>query len=244
MLEELIKALYIAKKDLKEYYLKPGTVGWGVMFPFAFTLAFLLKRGGGSLWIAPGLVSLTIFFSSTSMSATSIVFERKTGSFERLLLFPVRYASIALGKALGSFFFSLLTSLSTVLVIYLLIRVPPANLLLFAVCVLAAVFQSSSFGVLLSFGVKDPSQTMTVFNLVRFPMLFLSGVIIPLSSLPVPLQALAYAMPLTYITGSIRYSYLGFNELVFHPLLSLVAVIAQSIIFIALTAWLIKKSIP
>ena len=72
MLDELRGALYIAKKDLKEYYLKPPTVSWGIAFPLVFAFAFLL-RGWDRLWLAPGLLTISLFFGSTSMSAASIV---------------------------------------------------------------------------------------------------------------------------------------------------------------------------
>jgi ABC-2 type transport system permease protein len=98
-MEDVRAAVYIALKDLREYYLKPGTVSWGLLFPFFF----MLKRGGPTEWLAPGMIALALFFGSTSMSAMSIVFERRIESFERLLLFPISYTSIALGKTLSSF---------------------------------------------------------------------------------------------------------------------------------------------
>ncbi len=243
MLSELVKSFYIAKKDLKEYYLKPGTMSWGVVFPIAFTLAFLIRRGGIGVWLAPGLISMAIFFSSTSMSAVSIVFERKVGSFERLLLFPVSYTCIALGKSLSSFLFGIISSLTTVLVAYMLVPVMPSNPLLFTVCIIISIFQSSTFGVLLAFLVKDPSQTMTVFNIIRFPMIFLSGIIIPLNSLPLPIRTISLLLPLTYSTEAIRYSYLGTYDLV-PPPASLSITLLSSIVFLFITSLLIRKSIP
>ncbi len=243
MFDTLKHAYYIAKKDLKEYYLKPGTVSWGILFPITFTLAFLFKRGEYSVWAAPGLISLTIFFSATSMAATSIVFERRIRSFERLLLFPTGYVSIALGKSLGGLMFSLITSSSTIIIVYVLLHTLPSNPSLFTLSILLAICQSSSFGVLLSFAVKDPSQTMTVFNVVRFPMIFLSGVIIPVDQLPASLSMIPYILPLTYITELIRYSYIGEYSLI-PPLTACIAVIVQSITFLITTSILIRKSIP
>ena len=118
MLDELRGAFYIAKKDLKEYYLKPPTVSWGIAFPLVFAFAFLL-RGWDKLWLAPGLLSISLFFGSTSMSAASIVFERRTGSFERLLLFPISYFGVALGKSLSSFFFGLLSLTTTLAIVWI-----------------------------------------------------------------------------------------------------------------------------
>ncbi len=236
-------AYYIAKKDLKEYYMKPGTISWGILFPIVFATAFIFRRGEYSLWAAPGLLAMAVLFSSTSMVGMSIVFERRMGSFERLLLFPARYTSIALGKSLGGFFFGLIASLSTLLVIYALLGAMPISPLLFALSVVLADLQSSSFGVLMAFTIKDPSQTMTIFNVVRLPMIFLSGVIIPISQLPLPLQAVSYVLPLTYSTEIMRYAYTGCYSVI-PPVIAAVAMMLQTIAFLAATSILIRKSIP
>jgi len=243
MRDVLMHAYYIAKKDMKEYYMKPGTISWGILFPIAFAAAFLFRRGEYSAWAAPGLLAMAVLFSSTSMAGMSIAFERRLGLFERLLLFPTRCVSIALGKSFGGFLFGLTTSLSTLLVVYVLLHALPLNPALFTLSLLLAVLQSSSFGVLLAFAVKDPSQTMTIFNLVRFPMIFLSGVIIPINQLPPPLEALSYTLPLTYSTELIRYSYTGKYSAI-PPDIASIAMIAQTLAFLAVTSILIRKSIP
>jgi len=38
------QAYYIARKDLKAYYLKPPLISWGVMLPVVFLLAFYLRN--------------------------------------------------------------------------------------------------------------------------------------------------------------------------------------------------------
>jgi ABC-2 type transport system permease protein len=89
MMDEIAKSFYIGMKDLREYYMKPGSLSWGILFPFVFALAFMVRRGGLTYWLAPGMITLSLFFGATSMSAMSIVFERRMGSFERLLLYPI-----------------------------------------------------------------------------------------------------------------------------------------------------------
>lgn len=73
--------------------------------------------------------------------------------------------------------------------------------------VLLSTFTFSSFGVLVSYMLKDPTQTMTVFNAVRFPMIFLSGgVFIPLERTPLIARALSLTLPLTYSVEAMHYS--------------------------------------
>jgi hypothetical protein len=36
---------YLMLKDLRAYYLKPPNISWGILFPFAFVLAFVIRDG-------------------------------------------------------------------------------------------------------------------------------------------------------------------------------------------------------
>jgi len=242
LLSELKRALCIAEKDLKEYYLKPPTISWGLVFPFTFALAFTL-RGRSGPWLAPSLITLSLFFGSTSMSAASIVFERRMGSFERLLLYPISYTGIVFGKVLSSFFFGLLSSSATFAIIWMMFLIKPCYPLLLVVSIIGATFQFSALGVLLSFAVKDPSQAMTVFNSVRLPMMFLCGLIIPFSRLPPWLRYVSLLLPPTYATESIKYAFAGSYELL-PPTIAIVSTYISFVIILYVTAYFIKRSIP
>ncbi len=243
MIEEFARSFYIALKDLREYYMKPGSISWGILFPFVFALAFMAKRGGLTEWLAPGMIALALFFGSTSMSAMSIVFERRMGSFERLLLFPVTYVCIALGKSLSSFLLGVISVVPVFLLSLAVLRVPPAHPLLLVVAAVLAAFASSTFGVLLSFLVKEPEQVMVVFNLVRFPMMFLSDIIIPVSSMPHYLIPVVLVQPLTYLTETVRYAYTGTYDIL-PPTLSFTISLILGIAFLLLASDTIRRSKP
>jgi len=243
MIEEFTRSFYIALKDLREYYMKPGSISWGILFPFVFALAFMAKRGGLTEWLAPGMIALALFFGSTSMSAMSIVFERRMGSFERLLLFPVTYVCIALGKSLSSFLLGVISVVPVFLLSLAVLRVPPAHPWLLVVAAVLAAFASSTFGVLLSFLVKEPEQVMVVFNLVRFPMMFLSDIIIPVSSMPHYLIPVVLVQPLTYLTETVRYAYTGTYDIL-PPILSFTISLILGIAFLLLASDTIRRSKP
>jgi len=242
-LEDIVRAFYIAKKDIKEYYLKPPTISWGIVFPVAFTLAFILKGGHHAQEIIPGLIALALFFGTTSMAAASIVFERKIGSFERLLLFPISYTGIALGKTLSSFMFGMV-SLSATLIVVLpfILNVNAYSLLLIIVLVLSALM-FSAFGVFVAFLIKDPTNTMMIFNSIRLPMIFLCGIFIPISSLPLPLQLIAFLLPLTYSVEATKFAINGKYDVV-PPVLSIILMIIMTMILILLTSIKIRSTIP
>ena len=242
-LDDIIKAFYIAKKDIKEYYLKPPTISWGIVFPVAFTLAFILKGGHHVKEIVPGLIALALFFGTTSMAAASIVFERKIGSFERLLLFPISYTGIALGKTLSSFIFGMVSLFATLAVVLpFILNVHAYSLLLIVVLILSALM-FSAFGVFISFLIKDPTNTMIIFNSIRLPMIFLCGIFIPVSSLPLPLRLVAFLLPLTYSVEATRFA-INRDYDAIPPMVSVLLMIIITILLILLTSLRIRRTIP
>ena len=112
MLEDDLRGMYYsALKDLKAYYFKPPNISWGILFPFAFILAFAIRNPGDLRLLVPGLLALTLLFGTSSMEAIVIVFERRIGSLERLLLAPVRLPALLAGKLLGGMAFGLAATL-------------------------------------------------------------------------------------------------------------------------------------
>src|SRR4030043_82417 len=101
MREQLERALYIARKDIRVYYLKAPNFTYGLLMPLALYLAFGVSGNLNPATLISGLVSLVVLFGATSIEAVAIVSERMTGTFERLLVAPVTLRWVLLGKALG-----------------------------------------------------------------------------------------------------------------------------------------------
>ena len=100
ILDDLRCIAAIVLKDLRAYYFKPPNISWGMLFPFAFLLAFSIRSPGDLKELVPGLLALTLLFGATSMEAIVITFERRIGALERLLLAPMRLPALLLGKLL------------------------------------------------------------------------------------------------------------------------------------------------
>src|SRR4030043_1670178 len=109
--KELKVAYYIARKDLKAYYLKPPLISWGLMLPLVFILAFYLRNPQGISEVSPGLVGMTMLFSTTSMAAIVISFAKRLDALERLLMAPIHLRTILFGKGLGAAAFGLVMAL-------------------------------------------------------------------------------------------------------------------------------------
>ena len=190
--------LYVAWKDMRAYYFKPPNISWGMVFPGALILAFAVRTPGDLGALIPGLVAMTALFSATSMEAIVITFERRTGALERLLLAPLTLPALVAGKVLGGMVFGL--TISAVVLVgaslgfgLVLWRLPFAFVALFFS---TAAF--SALGALVSVMVDEVFEAQTLANAIRFPMIFLCGVFVPLEELPDPLPVVARFLPLTY----------------------------------------------
>ena len=98
----------ILKKDIKNYYLKPPNISWGIIFPLSWTLMQVIRSPDGNILnLLPGLISMSVLFGTTSMLAVTITFERSGRSFERLLLAPISLGTMMLAKIAGTILFGI-----------------------------------------------------------------------------------------------------------------------------------------
>ncbi len=200
---------YVAWKDMRAYYFKPPNISWGMLFPGVLILAFAVRTPGDLQALVPGLVAMTALFSATSMEAIVITFERRTGALERLLLAPLTLPALLAGKVLGGMLFGL--TMGTVVLLgagvgfgLVIWRLP--------VALVALVFSTAAFsalGALVSVMVDEVFEAQTLANAVRFPMIFLGGVFVPLAELPGALPLVARLLPLTYAVEALDAALLG-----------------------------------
>lgn len=190
----------ILLKDLKNYYLKPPNISWGIIFPLAWTLMFFLRSGTAVdvRSLLPGIMAMSILFGTTSMLAVTITFERRSRSFERLLLAPVSLNLLMAAKTAGAIIFGLLNAFVPVFFALFWVSLTGIDW----TPVLAGVFliavTSTFLGLFIAVSVKEVFEAQTFSNFFRFPMLFLCGLFIPVAQLPLILKPMAYVLPLTY----------------------------------------------
>lgn len=205
--DDLRGIFYIALKDMRTYYLKPPSVSWGIVFPTAWILAFYLRNPQNFEELVPGLIAMTTLFSTTAAEAVVINFELRLGSFERLLLAPISLPAVLLGKVFGGVIFGLMMTTVVTLGSVLALGLFHVNVLFLALIIVLSLLVFSSLGALLCVLVKEVFEAQTLLNFPRFVMIFLSGVVYPVSAMPPVLQFIAYLMPLTYTVDGLRRSF-------------------------------------
>jgi len=203
-LSDNLRGIYcIAKKDMRTYYLKPPSISWGMVFPVAWILAFYLRNPRGFGELVPGLIAMTILFSTTAAEAVVINFELRIGSLERLLLAPINLPAVLLGKVLGGFIFGLIMTTVITAGSVVILGLHP-DLFYLILIIIPSLLVFSSVGALLCVLVKEVFEAQTLLNLPRFIMIFLCGVVYPIQSMPAALRYIAYVMPLTYTVNGLQ----------------------------------------
>ena len=191
----------IVVKDMKGYYLKPPNISWGLIFPLAWTLMFFLRSGSGLenvIEVLPGVMAISILFGTTSMLAVTVTFEKKNRSFERLLLAPISLELLMLSKTSGAILFGIVNAFVPVIPAAFLTDISQVSwgAVISAVVMIAIV--STFLGLFIAVSVSEVFEAQTFSNFFRFPMIFLCGLFFPVLSLPLFLQPLSFALPLTY----------------------------------------------
>jgi len=191
----------ILRKDMRSYYLKPPNISWGLLFPVAWTGMFFIKSGRGFesvLSLLPGVVAISILFGTTSMLAVTVTFEKKSRSFERLLVAPIPLEILMLAKTSGAILFGAANAfVPIILAIFLTDLSQVAWATILPALVLIAV-ASTFLGLFIAVSVSEVFEAQTFSNFFRFPMIFLCGLFFPIAALPVFLRPLSYLLPLTY----------------------------------------------
>jgi ABC-2 type transport system permease protein len=203
MRAQLARAWHIAVKDIRTYYTKPPIISWAILFPLVMIGAFFLRDPGDIRRAAPGLVGLTVLFGATSVEAVVIAFEKRIGAMERLLMAPISIGGLLIGKTLSGALFGTVSGLLVWLVSSLVWGLPlaPAGP---AAAIALGSLTFALMGVLISLLMREVFDAMTFSNFVRFPMIFLCGVFVPLSAMSGGLRIAAFLLPLTYTVDALR----------------------------------------
>jgi len=208
--------------------------------PLFLFLAFSIGRSMPIEQLFTGLLAMTIFFSSMSIGPAIVPFEARSRTLERLISAPVSVWAIFIGDVIASFVYGLLIS-TVPLIIGLALGVNMGNSLVLCLGVILAALCFASFGVLLSaYPPTDvPSTVMMISNLVKFPLVFISGVFIPIHGWG---RIIASISPLTYFTDLVNYCTQGNSY--YSVFVDFIALIGFTLLFLIVAIKIHEKTLP
>lgn len=243
LVEQLKRAFAIAKKDLRIYYKRAPVLIFGLIMPFFLFLAFFMGRNMPVENLFTALLGMTIYFSSMSIGPAIVPFEARSRTLERLVSAPVSVWALFIGDVTASFLYGL--SISTVPLI--IGSVYGVNVIHWPVLGLGMIFSAicfASFGVLLSaYPPTDiPATVMMVSNLVKFPLVFVSGIFIPLWEMHSLARIVASFSPLTYFTDLVNYCTHGVSY--YSVFVDFAALVGFALLFLTVAIKIHEKTLP
>jgi len=105
---------------------------------------------------------------------------------------------------------------------------------LFIPAVIMIAIASTFLGLFIAVAVSEVFEAQTFSNFFRFPMIFLCGLFFPIEQLPVFLQPLSYALPLTYGADVLHGSVHGGHILPFSVDLAILAAFCVGLFMLCL----------
>lgn len=209
----------VMARELRPVLHDPFSLVFGMVQPLVFLALFgplLAGSAGRSVggdvwkWFVPSILVMTALFVSSTTGA-NLIFELQTGAHERTLVTPLTRSSLLIGRSLKEMV--PLAGQTVVIVLAMLpfgFRFNPLGGLLGIA--LLAVFGvglgSLSYALALAVRKKD-WMFWVVQQALLYPLMILSGMLLPLSAGPAWIRAVSRVDPLTYVVDAERVLFAG-----------------------------------
>jgi drug efflux transport system permease protein len=156
-------------------------------------------------FLVPGLIGVIMQLITIFLTALSIVGERERGTLDQLLVTPIGTTGLMLGKIAPYAVIGFVDFLAVLGAMRFVFGVPIAGsvwlLLLLAAGFLVA---SLGLGLLISSVARTQAQAMLMSFGVMLPSILLSGFFFERDAMPLAMQWVGYAIPLTYFLEILR----------------------------------------
>jgi ABC-2 type transport system permease protein len=245
-----MSAIYILwLRELRRYVRSRAQVVASLGQPLMYLLALgfglgpvFQKAGQGSYlqFVAPGVISMTVLFSSV-FSGMGLLWDRQFGFLKETLVAPVPRFQIMLGRTLGAATVAVLQGLLVAVVCFIAgfrlhnAAMVPVALLFMAL--IACVF--SSLGTAIGAVLENMQGFQIIMNFLVMPMFFLSGALFPLTNLPLVLTVITSLDPLAYGVDGLRTTLLGISHFGMIMDGSVLAIVAA--VFLSVGSYLFSK---
>lgn len=202
----------------------------------ANTRVWYNPEGKSAAYYVPGLIVVLVTMVLVLQTANTLVKEKDNGTYEQLIVSPIRKIELMLGKIapwalIGAIQIIMISTIGIVV-----FQIPfRGSVLLLIVASLLYVSCALGMGLIISARASSVDTANQLAGLIAFlPTFMLSGFVFPLSSMPWVLQAVSYCFPGRYFMVITRTIFLkgGGMEVLWPQMLAL-TIFAVSIITLA-----------
>lgn len=209
--DQVIRSWAIVKKDMKIYYSKGPVVLMGVLWPGFMFISFAFGRNMPVASLMPGLISMSVFFTCSAIAPITFPWETQARTLERLVSAPIAVWTILLGDMLASMLTGIIITIVPIVIAIAIGSTIVNPLVLAGAIILGAVCFATLSLIISSPPASAPQYSQMISSFVKFPLIFISGVFVPLSEMPAFARSITFISPLTYFTDLARYSMGGEN---------------------------------
>jgi ABC-2 type transport system permease protein len=234
--------MMVAEKNMRIYYFKGPVVVFGLLFPLLMFFTFFIGRNLDIVLFFPGFLGMMLFFTASSVGPLITPWEKREKTYERLVSLPVILESIILGDLLAGAIFGVMITTVVWIVSAVLLRLPLVNAGVLALGFILGAIAFAALGTLLASPTTDnPSNIMMLSSLVRLPLIFVSGIFIPLNQLQGWEWVLTSLSPLTYLVDLFHAAILG--NAVYPVYIDSLVLLAVILLFIGGTKIIQKRNL-
>ncbi len=164
-------------------------------------------------YLASGMLVVFGFFQSV-FGGTNLVFEKRLGYLNRLLMTPTPRSGIFLSKVFGTLVRILFYETVLILIAYGLgFKFKPGisalNIILAGIAIILVAIGFVSIFAAIAFNVDNVEIMFAIVNLINLPLMFASSALFPLKQMPSWLQEIAKFNPITYAADIVRHNLIG-----------------------------------
>jgi ABC-2 type transport system permease protein len=193
------------------------------------------------IWFTlPSLVAIIVSVAGLSITSQSVARERELGTFDQLMVSPLRVHEILIGKMIPPILVGVFNGSIYLIIAPLVFGVPfTGSLLLFFLSLIVYLLALVGVGMLVSSASQTQQQAFLGSFLVTTPIILLSGYASPIDNMPDWLQTITYANPARYFLTIVQGLFLKAMpaEVVLHHLWPLLLI---ACITLAASAWLFR----
>jgi ABC-2 type transport system permease protein len=177
-----------------------------VVNPIAVRVEGVVPGGGSSFdFVAPGFIAMNVMMSGLTAVGAALARERETGTLAGILMSPISRISIIFGKTISHSIRNLVQGAITLTIAIVIFGITiRGNPFLIAFILIIGTISFLGLGIVATSIAKEQESAQLVLGLLQFPMMFLSGVLFPIETMPPVLQAISKVLPLTYAVDALR----------------------------------------
>ena len=156
-------------------------------------------------FLVPGLIGVILQLITVFLTSLSIVGERERGTLDQILVTPIGPAGLMLGKIVPYAAIAGIDFLAVLAAMRFIFNVPIAgDIWLLFVLALGFLLCALALGLLVSSIAQTQLQAMLMTFAITLPSILLSGFFFERDAMPLVMQWIGYAIPLTYFLEILR----------------------------------------